>query len=416
MHIKKLIMLDSKIKNINIEEYNYPLPEDKIAFHPKNEREQSKLLTYSQGKINDAIYNDLDNILSSEDVLIFNNTRVINARLWFQKPTGKIIELFCLEPKDQELELALSTTNKIVWRCMVGGAKRWKENPLKKEVVINGKPININASKGEYIKNAFEITFEWFDDEITFSEILEEIGKTPLPPYIKREDTITDEERYQTVYSITEGSVAAPTAGLHFSENLLDKIREKGVNTEFLTLHVGAGTFKPVTADLIGEHDMHFEVFEVSSDFIQTIINSLAKRIIPVGTTSSRTLESLYWIGARMAIQGTPSKKEILELTQWESYDLEKKNIPVLDALKTLLDYSSQINANIIGKTQLMIAPGYKFKIIKGLITNFHLPKSTLLLLVSALIGEDWKKVYDYALKNDYRFLSYGDGSFLIGC
>lgn len=407
-------MSDSSIKSIPISDYNYDLPNHKIAYHPQENRELSKLLVYNNGAISEKKFAELPSVLTENDFLVFNNTRVINARLWFQKTTGKIIEIFCLEPKNEELVKALSSTQKSTWRCMVGGAKRWKTNPLIKEVEIKGEMIEVRASKGEYVDQAFEITFDWNSEYITFSEILETLGKTPLPPYIKREDTIEDEKRYQTVYSCNEGSVAAPTAGLHFSEKLIQNLTNSDIQTEYLTLHVGAGTFKPVTSDNIGEHDMHYEVFEVSVQFLENIIGNLSKRIIPVGTTSCRTLESLYWIGVKMLQNGIPTKSEFLFLEQWEAYDLKKNNADVKGALSILIEYAKKNDTPIFGKTQLMIAPGYQYKIAKGLITNFHLPKSTLLLLVSAMIGENWENVYKYALENDFRFLSYGDGSLLI--
>lgn len=403
-----------EIKSISIQAYDYRLPEEKIAFHPKENREDSKLLVYEKGIIANQKFSNLPNLLSSDDVLVFNNTRVINARLWFQKPTGKIIEIFCLEPKEQEIEKALSQTNKAVWNCLVGGAKRWKQNPLEKKVNINGNELVVKANKGEFSNNSFAITFEWDSEYVTFSEILETLGNTPLPPYIKRENTLEDESRYQTVYSEFEGSVAAPTAGLHFSDDVLAELAKRGIDTQFLTLHVGAGTFKPVTDDTIGEHEMHFEVFEVSSEFLQNMIDRLGKRIIPVGTTSCRTLESLYWLGCKLILGKIDRSTSSLKLTQWEAYSMENHNIPIKKSLEYLLQFARKRNNKILGKTQLMIAPGYNYKIANGLITNFHLPKSTLLLLVSAMVGDNWKTIYEHAKNQDYRFLSYGDSSLLI--
>jgi len=407
-------MASHKTNLIPIADYNYDLPNEKIAYHPKENREESKLLVYQKGVISQQSFQNLPDLLSANDYLVFNNTRVINARLWFQKTTGKIIEIFCLEPQEKEIVQALSETNKSVWKCMVGGAKRWKQNPLEKQVTINGEDVIVKASKGQYANNAFEITFEWNSETISFSEILEELGNTPLPPYIKRENTLEDETRYQTVYSKLEGSVAAPTAGLHFSDNILLDLKKKNISTDFLTLHVGAGTFKPVTSETIGEHNMHFEVFEVSIELIEHLISNINKRIIPVGTTSCRTIESLYWLGCKMVLQQISNSNPSLELTQWEAYELEKEAIPVEKALEALVKYANQNGKKILGKTQLMIAPGYKYKIAKGLITNFHLPQSTLLLLVSAMVGEDWKTIYDFALDQDFRFLSYGDSSILL--
>lgn len=406
-------MASNATNTIPIADYNYELPNEKIAYHPKKNREDSKLLVYEKGEITEKSFHDLPSLLSSDDFLVFNDTRVINARLWFQKPTGKIIEIFCLEPLEKEIIQALGETKKSTWRCLVGGAKRWKKNPLEKPTLIQGKKINIQASKGEFKNNAFEITFEWNSDEVTFSEILEELGNTPLPPYIKRENTLEDETRYQTVYSEFEGSVAAPTAGLHFSDLILQELKKKNITTDFLTLHVGAGTFKPVSSETIGEHDMHFEIFDVSLSFLQNLANNLEKRILPIGTTSCRTIESLYWIGCKLFLNQTQNENQ-LSLSQWEAYSLENEEISVENALNEVIKHAKNNGNKILGKTQLMIAPGYKYKIVKGLITNFHLPQSTLLLLVSALVGRDWKNIYDYALNHDFRFLSYGDSSILL--
>ncbi len=407
-------MAIEKIQTISIEEYNYHLPNEKIAFHPKNEREKSKLLVYNGGKITDETFEKLPQLLSSNDFLVFNDTRVINARLWFKKPTGKIIEIFCLEPKDLDLVHALSATTQCTWRCLVGGAKRWKHNPLSKEVIIHNQKITVMVTKEEYKNNAFDVFFEWNNDTITFSEILEHLGKIPLPPYIKRDNTPEDESRYQTVYSHYEGSVAAPTAGLHFSESILNSLKKNQVMMDFLTLHVGAGTFKPVTSTKIGNHDMHFEIFEVSLDFLKNLRANLNKRIIPVGTTSCRTLESLYWLGVKLLSGEANSSSRYLSLSQWDAYVLANKNITVNKVFEALIIHAKNNGNSILGKTQLMIAPGYTYKVVGGIITNFHLPKSTLLLLVSALVSQDWKEIYQHALHHEYRFLSYGDSSLLL--
>lgn len=397
-------------KDIKIEDYNYPLSDEKIAKFPLAQRDQSKLLVYRDGIISESIYANIAEQLPKNSFLVFNNTKVVKARLLFQKLTGAHIEIFCLEPLDfnGEMTQAMAQKHHASWLCYVGNAKKWKEGFVQ---ATTSTGIELRAEKTNKIGDAFAIKFSW-NSAHTFSELLTALGELPLPPYMNRKAEKEDEDRYQTVYAKHEGSVAAPTAGLHFTEKVLQSLRDNNFATEFVTLHVGAGTFKPVDAEKIGEHDMHFEVIDVSLHLLEKLNAQLEKQqpIIPVGTTSLRTLESLYWLGVKQHFQ-----KNIHELLQWECYDLEHKNISASESILALITHLKNTQqTSIIAKTQLMIAPSYQFKLAHGIITNFHQPKSTLLLLVSAMTGDDWKKVYNYALENDFRFLSYGDGCLLL--
>jgi S-adenosylmethionine:tRNA ribosyltransferase-isomerase len=397
-------------RDIKIEDYNYPLPDEKIAKFPLAQRDQSKLLVYREGKISENIYANIAEELPKNSFLIFNNTKVVKARLLFQKSTGAHIEIFCLEPLDfnGEMTQAMAQKHHASWLCYVGNAKKWKEGIVEATTATG---IELRAEKLSKKGDAFAIKFSW-NSAHTFSELLTVLGELPLPPYMNRKAEKEDEDRYQTVYAKYEGSVAAPTAGLHFTKEVLQSLRDKNFTTEFVTLHVGAGTFKPVDSEKIGEHDMHFEVIDVSLNVLEKLHEQLRTQqpIIPVGTTSLRTIESLYWLGVKQLLKGN-----IHELLQWECYDLEQKNISPSESILALITHlKNSQQHSIIAKTQLMIAPGYQFKLAHGIITNFHQPKSTLLLLVSAMIGDDWKKVYTYALENDFRFLSYGDGCLLI--
>ncbi len=397
-------------KEISISEYDYPLPKERIAYHPLDSRSSSKLLHFD-GSVHDRTFSDLPNLLDENHCLVFNNTRVINARIWFRKSTGKIIEIFCLEPKNLDMAEALAQKCEATWICLIGGAKAWKESELKQSVVIDEVLTNLEVRKGERVSDGFEVHFSWDNDGASFGEVLEMAGKVPLPPYIKREAEEDDYERYQTVFSRIEGSVAAPTAGLHFDDGILSHLKARNVQNEQLTLHVGAGTFKPVVSEEIGEHAMHKEAFEITKAFIEKLINNPKLKIIAVGTTSLRTLESMYWMGVKLLI----NKDNPFVLEQWEVYEMEELRVSRKDALLALYNFLDGSNSNLLlGSTGLMIAPGYRFKIITGLVTNFHLPKSTLLLLVSALVGDAWKNIYDHALKSEYRFLSYGDSSLLL--
>ncbi len=399
-------------KDLSIHDFTYVLPEECIAKYPLPERDASKLLIYDSGKINEDIYKNIDKYLPTGSLLIFNNTKVVEARLLFQKPTGGAIEIFCLEPHEQypDITVGMSQKKKVLWQCLIGGASKWKRGQLlEKKIKGNKEEIILQARFIEKRSDSFIIEFSWNAD-ISFAEILHYAGVIPLPPYIKREAEISDSERYQTIYAHYEGSVAAPTAGLHFSQNILERLKTKNIKTDFVTLHVGAGTFKPVKSETMKEHEMHAEFINISKKTIENISHSLSKNIIAAGTTSLRTIESIYWVGVKIKF----GEKNISMISQWEPYDLEKFNVSAGEALQTLLDFMSKQNMErLVTRTQIIIAPSYKFKIANALITNFHQPQSTLLLLVAAFIGNDWKKIYDYALKNKFRFLSYGDGCLL---
>lgn len=407
-------------KNLSIADYTYLLPEDRIANYPLAERDASKLLVYKEGAITDDVYKNIASHIPENALLIFNDTKVVEARLLFQKPTGGVIEIFCLEPHEQyaDITTAMLQQGKVLWQCLVGGASKWKHGQVLKKIIYTyGKEIILEAVYKEKRTDSFVIELSWTDPEMTFAELLHHAGAIPLPPYIKRKADTSDSERYQTIYAHYDGSVAAPTAGLHFTDTIFKNLKDKNIQTDFVTLHVGAGTFKPVKSETMEQHEMHAEFIDVSKGTIENIIQHLDKTIIPVGTTSMRTIESLYWMGVKLAIgnwqlaiDGHPAP----ELSQWEAYDIAEQNIPAKKALQTLLDWMKKTKTErLITKTQIIIAPGYKPRIAKALITNFHQPQSTLLLLVSALIGNDWRKVYDHALQNNFRFLSYGDGCLL---
>lgn len=392
---------------LSINEYDYALPESRIARYPLEQRDNSRLLVYRQGEISETRFSGLPEQLTGDDLLVLNNTKVIHSRLFFKKTTGATIEIFCLEPYDPSGYLfALQSVHRCTWKCFAGNLKKWKEGTLKKEIDTPSGPMILEAVKKEQNQGELIVEFRW-DKNITFAHILELTGETPIPPYLNRESEEIDKERYQTVYSLNDGSVAAPTAGLHFTEGTFARLTKKNVATTHVTLHVGAGTFKPVQSAYISDHEMHSEFFTVSRSTMELLKSD--PRIIPVGTTSLRTLESLYWSALRIK-----NKKDIMEVGQWDPYQ-EKSSLKYADALDIILEYLDKNDMNNFQtKTKLMILPGYEFKSAHALITNFHQPKSTLLLLVSAFIGEDWKKVYKYALENDFRFLSYGDSSLLF--
>lgn len=406
-------------KKISIKDYTYSLPEEKIARYPLEKRDDSRLLLYKNGLIKVDVYKNIADYLPENALLIFNDSKVIEARLLFQKPTGGVIEIFCLEPHEKynDITTAMLQKRKVLWQCLVGGAAKWKRGQqLIKEIKLPGNNITLRASYIKQDAGSFIIELSWQPLSLSFAEVLHYAGAIPLPPYLKRNAEKSDEERYQTIFALHDGSVAAPTAGLHFTENIFNDLKAKNIQTDFVTLHVGAGTFKPVKTDTMDEHDMHAEYIDVEKKTIEHIIGNLSGTIIPVGTTSLRTLESLYWIGVKK-FWGKNSEENSTSdsgLHQWEAYDLAKKNIPVKDSLQSLLQWMNDNKLDrLITKTQIIIAPGYKPKIAKALLTNFHQPQSTLLLLVAALIGNDWRTVYNYALQNEFRFLSYGDGSLL---
>ena len=397
-------------KDLSIQDFTYNLPDDKIAKFPLPKRDESKLLIYKNGNISESIYKNLPQALPENTLLVFNNTKVVEARLLFKNSTGANIELFCLEPADDyaDITTAMLQKQKVLWKCLVGNAKKWKDDFLVKEILHNNFSFTLQAKKMERQNDYFLVAFSWNIDEYSFAEVLHFAGRIPLPPYLNRKEEEKDKETYQTVYAKHDGSVAAPTAGLHFTEQLLNDLKEKNIREAFVTLHVGAGTFKPVKSDTMETHEMHSEFIDVSVELIDALIKNHDEKIVAVGTTSLRTIESLYWLGVKILTGNFH-----LELSQWEAYVLPQHYAKeeALAALKNYLQQKKQVR--LLTKTQIIIAPGYHLRIADGLITNFHQPKSTLLLLVAATIGNDWKKVYDYALENNFRFLSYGDGGLL---
>lgn len=404
---------------LSIKDFTYSLPEERIANYPLAERDASKLLIYKKGNIAEDTYRNIDVHIPTDSLLVFNDTRVVEARLLFQKSTGGVIEIFCLEPHQlyPDITTAMLSREKVLWHCLIGGASKWKHGQiLEKKIFHNAHEIILKARYIEKVSDSFIVELNWNDSSLSFAEVLHLFGAIPLPPYIKREAERSDAERYQTVYAQYEGSVAAPTAGLHFTKNVFEKLKKKNIHSDFITLHVGAGTFKPVKSELMRGHEMHAEHFTVSRSTVQHLIDHLDKNIIAVGTTSLRTLESLYWLGVKEVGVETRHALSAQEagIDQWEVYDQNFKAISTREALENLFKRMNEKNLDsLTAKTQIMIAPGYQFKMVNGLITNFHQPQSTLLLLVAAFIGKDWKKIYDYALENDFRFLSYGDGSLL---
>lgn len=402
--------------NINIKDYDYPLPPSRIAQYPLEQRDESKLLIWRNKKITTSVFKKIGDELPESSILIFNDSKVIKARLIFSKNTGATIEIFCLEPLSPvtETEASFSQTRSCTWKCLVGNVKRWREGTLKKSFSSQGILYSLVADKKETLEDGcFSITFQWEPSELTFSEIIEQVGMVPLPPYINRASTSFDFTRYQTIYAMHEGSVAAPTAGLHFTDSIIDLLKKKNICLYNLTLHVGIGTFRPVSVDNAVEHIMHSEKISVELSLLRNLYNNPLKPVFAVGTTSVRTLESLYWLGVKLIIDGDEQKPEIL---QWDAYNLKyNKDIPCSEALKNLADYLVKTGSSrFIGETALMIVPGYRFRIVNGMVTNFHMPQSTLLLLVAAFIGQEWKDVYHYALKNDFRFLSYGDACLFL--
>mgnify|MGYP001816047217 CR=1 FL=1 len=399
--------------SIRIENYKYDLPESSIAKYPLSDRSSSKLLLYREGQIKQDQFSQLPDHLPPDSWLVFNNTRVIQARLNFQKETGARIEIFCLEPIDPpDYEQAFQAKSSVTWLCLVGNVKKWKSGSVHLDTAINGAEIRLEAIMEERRRDGFIISFHWKQDQINFGEIIEQSGSTPIPPYLNRVAEDSDRERYQTIYSLNNGSVAAPTAGLHFTDALLKQLKQSKVAMEHLTLHVGAGTFVPVKEDNARRHSMHSELVVVSRNFLEKWLIRKGG-LIAVGTTSTRSLESLYWLGLKFLSEKLTDPLQ-LEIKQWDNERLPS-HVSLAESMEALLHFCRERDLEEIRfGTQLMIVPGYSFKTISGLITNFHLPGSTLLLLIAALIGEDWKKVYAYALKEDFRFLSYGDSSLLI--
>ena len=405
-----------KAQEVQIKDFTYDLPNDRIAKYPLESRDLSKLLVYQNGNITEDIYKNLDQHISENALFVFNNSKVIQARLHFKNANGGNIEIFCLEPsgEDAEPSSAMIKKQSVAWECLIGRLDRWKED----QIFIKTNDCTLQAEIVKRNGNLFTVNFSWQPEDLCFAEVLEKVGNIPIPPYLKRESEAIDKSRYQTVYATQVGSVAAPTAGLHFTNDIFEKLNSKKALIDYVTLHVSAGTFKPVKSETLEGHDMHAEWIEVSKDSIQKLIHQLSenhskKNIIAVGTTSMRTIESLYWMGVK-AHQNMEVTIQDLEVKQWDAYELNQE-LSALDALNSLLVWLHKNKIEkIICKTQLLIVPIYKLRIIQALITNFHQPSSTLLLLVAAVVGEDWKTIYDYALAHDFRFLSYGDGSLLF--
>ncbi len=402
-----------RIPEINIDDYDYDLPEERIAQFPAEERDRSKLLIYNKGIISGDIFRNIHNCLPDDSLLIFNNTRVIRARLLFRKETGAVIEILCLEPlSPPEYGMAFSSSGPVEWKCLVGNLKKWKSVAMTSGFMHKGKNYRLLAEKIEPVGDAWKVRFSWNSSDITFGEVLESLGHIPLPPYVRREDMKDDYIRYQTVYSKNDGSVAAPTAGLHFTPHVLKNILAKGIRSVELTLHIGAGTFQPVKAKEISQHKMHCEHFHINREELRTILKAEGKRIA-VGTTSVRTLESLYWLGVK-ALNNKGVLDNIPVVDQWEWVD-EEREVSMQESFGMLMNIIDKREHGFIrASTNIMIVPGYRFRVINGMITNFHQPKSSLLLLISAYVGDEWKKIYAYAMENEFRFLSYGDACIFL--
>ena len=399
------------VKDISIEAYDYPLPDDRIAKYPLAERDASKLLVLKDNVISESQFKHVGEYLPKDALLVFNETKVIRARLQFHKTTGSRIEVFCLEP-EQDYQMAFSACSPVRWKCLVGNAKRWKEGKLLMELSVKGEKVTLFAERLAHNDQYSEIEFSWTPENLSFAAVLEAAGEIPLPPYLHRDAEPDDRDRYQTVFARYDGSVAAPTAGLHFTQPLIAELRDEGFGFDEVTLHVGAGTFRPVATETIGEHAMHSETIIVRKSLIEDLIQHFGKPVIPVGTTSTRTLESLYWIGVMLKEQGDALRP--LHVEQWFPYETHAP-LSATEALQGILAYLDKHGlTRFEASTALMIAPSYKMRIITGLITNFHQPKSTLLLLVSALIGERWKDCYRFALDHGFRFLSYGDSCLFL--
>ena len=403
----------TKTQQISIEDYNYSLPDERIAKFPLPKRDESKLLLYRDGKVSESVFKHITDYLPEGSLMVFNNTRVIQARLLFQRATGAQIEVFCLDPAaPHDYELIFQQTEACNWICLIGNAKKWKEPVLSREITVAGQTVRLSAEKVQSYGETHQVRFSW-DGGFSFAEVLDAAGELPIPPYLHRKTEESDLKTYQTVYSKIKGSVAAPTAGLHFTPEVLADLDAKGFGREELTLHVGAGTFKPVKSETIEGHEMHTEYISVRRSTIERVMQNFGK-IIAVGTTSVRTLESLYYIGVTLATHPDATSEELV-VRQWMPYEDANNRLTPTEALQNILDYLDKHQLNtLITATQIIIAPGYEFKVVKGIVTNFHQPKSTLLLLISAFVKGDWKNIYDYALGHDFRFLGYGDSSLLL--
>lgn len=428
----KQVSKPTNLSPLRISEYNYQLPDNRIARYPLEERDASKLLIFRNGTISENIFRNAGDYIPTNSLLVYNNTRVIQARMIFQKPTGARIEIFCLEPAEpSDYALSLGATGRCSWHCLIGNLKKWKEISLTRELKLGERTVLLKVTKTESNNNdssastadrhnirSHELLFEWNDDSLCFADLLEQSGELPIPPYLNRATEEKDHTSYQTVYSKIKGSVAAPTAGLHFTEAVLADLRARNIDTEELTLHVGAGTFQPVKSEDVSDHQMHSEVLSVRRSTLEKLLQH-RENIIAVGTTTVRTLESLYYLGLQLhseinSTKNKPTQKRMLCVGQWEPY-LPHPELSTEEALQAIIDYLDQHQlSGLQAQTQIMIRPGFKFRIINGMFTNFHQPKSTLLLLVSAFTGEKWKAIYDYAMNHDFRFLSYGDSSLLM--
>lgn len=397
--------------NINIEDYTYTLPPDRIAWYPLLDRDSSKLLVYKNGHLSSSVFNEIHELLPTGSLLLLNETKVIQARLHFSKPSGSIIEIFCLEPvfPSPDFQVTFAARGECTWNCLVGNSRRWKGGALESVYPIEGKTVRLKAERLSKDEATSSVRFSWEPGEFTFSRILETFGIIPLPPYIKRESEDTDRETYQTVYAKSEGSVAAPTAGLHFTDGVLAELEKKSISKISFTLHVGAGTFRPVETKALSGHEMHREKVWMPLSSIQSLYNLAGKPKIVVGTTTTRLVESLYWQGVKWSVAEPPDAE--LDISQWEPYsELAGHRLPLEKSLETVLEVMEKHGIDTLqGSTSLIIAPGYEYAVTDIMITNFHQPRSTLLLLIAAFIGEDWRRAYKYALENGFRFLSYGD-------
>lgn len=415
-HAMLIQRITMNTKHIRIKDYNYDLPDERIAKFPLPERDKSKLLVYNHGEVSQDVFSNITRYLPQGTLMVFNNTKVIQARLHFRKETGSLIEIFLLEPAlPTDYEQMFQTTGVCSWYCLVGNLKKWKSGPLITTVEIPGQPsVQLAAERDMSCETALKIDFKWTgDDKLSFAELIDKVGELPIPPYLNRNTQESDKTTYQTVYSKIKGSVAAPTAGLHFTQKVLADIDQHGIDREELTLHVGAGTFKPVESEEIEEHAMHTEYVCIRRTTLEKLLQHNCEAVA-VGTTSVRTLESLYYMGCKVKANPNVSLDQ-LHVNQWEPYTSTTTTITPAEAIGELIAYMDRNNLlSLHSSTQIIIAPGYQYKIVKRLITNFHQPQSTLLLLVSAFVGGDWKSIYRYALDNDFRFLSYGDSSILI--
>ena len=402
-------------KEIQINDYNYQLPDERIAKYPLTRRDHSKLLVYDKGEVSEDVFCNLSQHLPQSALMVFNNTRVIQARMHFRKSTGALIEIFLLEPAvPADYEQMFQTRSRCSWLCLVGNLKKWKEGTLVRRIDIRSQELEIRATRKGKVGTSHLVEFEWDNAAVSFAEILDVVGELPIPPYLNRDTEESDKTTYQTVYSKIKGSVAAPTAGLHFTPEVLADLDRRGLDREEVTLHVGAGTFRPVKSDDIGHHEMHTEFISVRRQTIEKLLAHHAWAVA-VGTTSVRTLESLYYMGLK-TLRHPDIDEQQLHVSQWEPYEeSDSKGATSEEALRSLLDWMDRRHLSVLhSSTQIIIAPGYDYKIVRMLVTNFHQPKSTLLLLVSAFVRGDWRRIYDYALSHDFRFLSYGDSSLLI--